>query len=173
MNYDETRPADEIQLLRAQEAMSDPVSFLRRFEGLAARDRRQRQQIKTLETQLKSAARTAETATQQKVTIRRLEQKLQKLEQMHRTKRDELLERLTDAQERHVESVRESRRLREDLERVRGSRTFRVGKAVLSPTKIFRGSTTAPNEGPVTDQSPELPPRRPQATQRPCSPLRN
>lgn len=155
MNYDETRPDDEVQLLRAHEAMSDPVSFLRRFERLAARDRRQKQQIKTLEARLKTAAKTAETAAQQKAKIRKLEQKLQKLELMHRTKRDELLERLTDAKDRHVESVRESRRLREELQRVRGSRTFRVGKAVLSPTKIFRGSAAAPNEGPLEDQSPE------------------
>lgn len=144
MNYDETRPDDEITLLRAQEATSDPVAFLQRYEGLAARDRRQRKQIKDLETEVKASTKSKnafeQTAREQKSSIRRLEQKLQKVEDSHRTKRDELLQRLTDTQERHVESVREVRRLREDLQRVRGSRTFRVGKAVLSPTKIFRGS---------------------------------
>lgn len=144
MNYDETRPDNEITHLRAQEATSDPVAFLQRYEDLAGRDRRQRQQIKELEAQLKASSKAKssfeETAREQKSLNRRLEQKLRKVEDAHRAKRDELQQKLSDTQERLIESVREDRRLREDLQRVRGSRTFRVGKAVLSPTKIFRGS---------------------------------
>lgn len=146
MHFDETRSDDEIRLLRAQEAVSDPVSFLQRYEGLAARDRAQKAKIRELERRVK-AAETAkssleESLKQEKVRGKKTEQTLRKKSDALQSKLSGTQNKLADVQDRHVESVREVRRLREDLERVRGSRTFKVGKAVLGPTRIFRGGTT-------------------------------
>ncbi|ATG53770.1 glycosyl transferase family 1 [Brachybacterium ginsengisoli] len=145
MHYDETRSDEEIRLLHAREAMSDPDSFLQRYEGLAARDRTQKVRIQELKRRAKAAEKEKssleESLKQERARGKKAEKALRKKSEALQSKLSTAQGKLADVQGKHVKSVREARRLREDLERVRGSRTFKVGKAVLGPTKIFRGGT--------------------------------
>ena len=154
MHDDEYRSAAEIEALLAEEAASDPISFVRSHETL-------RREVLTLRRELKKSHERRASA-EQEVKSRSLDQqksreKLLSLSSSNDTLQDDLREvaNLLD------NSRAESRRLRVDLERVRSSRTFRLGKALMSPAKVFRPTgtkdQTPPNMAtfePAVEQSP-------------------
>lgn len=149
---DEFRSDAEIERLRAEEAAHDPIALFRAHEQL----RRETIALRRALEEAQAAQRAAEKATRwQKAkreengkALRVTETSLKKL----RVKQSDYFEKLTA-------SHQEVRRLREDLERVRASRTFRVGKAVLSPTRIFRPSSAPKTieQAPAQLEAPDAP----------------
>ena len=156
---DELRSDAEIEKLRADEAASDPIAFFRAHEQL-------RHEVAALSRSLKeakSARSTAEQATRWQKAKREENGKALRVTETSLTK---LRAKQADTFEKLTASRQESRRLREDLERVRASRTFRVGKAVLSPTKMFRSSGASKTLGtePAQLEAPTTPDVAPQNT---------
>ncbi|MEE1650733.1 glycosyltransferase [Brachybacterium sp. J144] len=137
---DETRTDAEIELLRANEAATDPIAAFRSRESY-------RQQAEDLRSQLKAArdalADAEKAARWQKKKRAEAETALKTAEAAASR-----AEKADAAARRRIEVVEASRdrykdevqRLKDDLVRVRGSRTFKVGKAVLSPVQVFRSS---------------------------------
>ncbi|MFC0675716.1 glycosyltransferase [Brachybacterium hainanense] len=156
MHDDEARPDAELEHLRSLEISSDLRAFLRAHEDLLARDRKNRRRIKQLEKDLAAATEAKATAERsarwQKAKRQELDQEKRTSQRTWQTQKKELERRLEASQEKLAASVKERQRLRGDLERVRGSRTFRVGKAVLKPVSILRGApSSGPSASPGTD----------------------
>ncbi|MGY5765400.1 glycosyltransferase [Brachybacterium sp. DNPG3] len=129
---DEHRSDAEIEALIREEAVSDPYALYAAVEDL----NRELDAVRAELAQTRSDLAAAEKATRwQKAKRKENGEALQAA-----TKEQKALTSKLGETHAKLEAYRkESRRLREDLERVRGSRTFKVGKAVLSPTRLFRG----------------------------------
>ena len=141
---DETRSDAEIELLKANLAASDPIAFFRAQQRL-------QKKLAALESELK-AAREAQ-ATAEKATRWQKAKRLESEEARKAAEKAALAAQKSDAAaRRRLETVEASRdkhaaevqRLKDDLHRVRGSRTFKVGKAVLSPVNAFRSPQSSP-----------------------------
>ncbi|GAA1327083.1 hypothetical protein GCM10009592_13540 [Brachybacterium rhamnosum] len=171
---DETRSDAEIELLKANLAASDPVAFFRAQQRL-------QKKLAALESELK-AAREAQ-ALAEKATRWEKAKRLESEEARKAAEKAALAAQKSDAAARkRIETVEASRdkhaaevqRLKEDLHRVRGSRTFKVGKAVLSPVQAFRSpqssptplkdskdtetlAGTVPEQGPASTEAPAAP----------------
>lgn len=143
---DETRSDAEIELLKANLAASDPIAFFRAQQRL-------QKKLAALESELK-AAREAQ-ATAEKATRWQKAKRLESEEARKAAEKAALTAQKSDAAaRRRLETVEASRdkhaaevqRLKDDLHRVRGSRTFKVGKAVLSPVNAFRSPQSSPTQ---------------------------
>lgn len=144
MIHDDERRSDaELEALLREEAVSDPYTLYSSVEGL-------RRELDVLRAELVQAR--ADQATAEKATRWQKAKRLENGEALRAAtkERKELAAALEQTTAKLGETFakleayrKESRRLREDIERVRGSRTFKVGKAVLSPTKVFRGGPVA------------------------------
>lgn len=124
MHKDERRDAGLTRKLILDEFVSDPEELHRKYYGLVERDRRAR------EKQSKE---------------RSLEKRAQELE----VQNEDLTRRLASAHGSLDAYRKESRRLKDDLERVRGSRSMRIGRALTKPVGIFRRTpdpSAAPEE---------------------------
>ncbi|MGO1257379.1 MAG: glycosyltransferase [Brachybacterium sp.] len=141
---DEVRTDEELELLRAREAAADPVALLRKYEGLQARDRHHRRRIQELEKRLQKAdeeRRSLEGAVRWQKAKRAEAEDARRTERSHAsTAAQDLTRRLREAHGKLDAYKREYHRLRDDLQRVRGSRSYRIGRAVLSPASLFRSS---------------------------------
>ena len=112
LHPDETRSSETLLKQRAAELLSDPEGLVRKYEGLVARERRNAKRVAKLENDLQAATRTA---TKQKRLLAEQTKVLGSARASLDAYRDE------------------TRRLKEDLKRVRGSSSMKLGKAVLSP----------------------------------------
>lgn len=115
---DEGRSPEDSRRQRAREALSDPEALFVRFEGLVARERRNK-------------AKEAD----YKKRIAALEREVLDAKN-HQDK--ELRRRLASVHGALEAYRKETKRLKDDLQRVRGSNSMRIGKAVLSPIHAFR-----------------------------------
>src|SRR5699024_4925440 len=82
---------------------------------------------------------------------RGLEKRAQELEKQN----DDLTRRLASAHGALDAYRKETRRLKDDLERVRGSRSMRLGRALTKPASLLRRSGAGDAESPA--QLPEAP----------------
>lgn len=112
---DERRDADLTRKLILEEFVSDPEELHRKYYGLVERDRRAREQA---------------------YKERSLEKRSQELEREN----EDLTRRLAHAHGALDAYRKETRRLKDDLERVRGSRSMRLGKALTRPASLLRKS---------------------------------
>ena len=112
IHSDEARSADLLLKQRAAELLSDPENLVRKYEGLAAREKRLHKTIAKLESETK-----------------KLQSKV-KENGATAAKQTELLGSARAALDAYRD---ENQRLKNDLQRVRGSHSMRVGRAVLSP----------------------------------------
>lgn len=124
---DESRSSEQLLRQRAAELLSDPEDLVRKYEGLAARERRYKKQIAELEKSARASAREAE----------------------QRGKNAAQQTALLGSARAALDAYREeNQRLKDDLQRVRGSRSMKVGKAVLSPMhsmkSVFGTAPSAP-----------------------------
>lgn len=146
MNFypDEERDASELRRFLAAEFAADP-NALTKYQGLLGRDMRNRARIAELEKALKEA--TAGT--------KRVEKELTKTERKRRQLRDDnadLTRRLGSAHGALKAYRKESARLKGDLQRLRGSKSFRLGKRVLDPL----GLRSRPAPPKALNPAPEL-----------------
>ena len=110
---DEQRSQELLRRQRTQEATSDPERLPEKFEGMLARERKAKRKER-----------------QQEARIKQLEQEVKAA----RKRQDDDLKRRLAAAHGALDAYRaESKRLKEDLHRVRSSNSMRVGKALLSP----------------------------------------
>lgn len=139
---DESRSTETLLRQRASELLSDPENLVRKYEGLAARERRNKKQLAALEAEAeKLQANTAKLSGQTA----------------------QLTKDLGSARAALDAYRQENQRLKDDLKRVRASKSMKVGKAVLSPvhsatsllgrTKSAQTSTEA-SAGKSPDQAP-------------------
>src|SRR5699024_2923708 len=115
MHKDERRDDALTRKLILEEFISSPEELHRKYQGLVERDRRAR------ERQSKE---------------RGLEKRAQELEKQN----DDLTRRLASAHGALDAYRKETRRLKDDLERVRGSRSMRLGRALTKPASLLRRS---------------------------------
>ena len=137
MHEDERRDPDLTRKMMLDEFVSNPEELHRKYYGLVERDRRAREK--------ESAERN------QGRRLRDLEQE-----------NEDLTRRLASAHGALDAYRKESRRLKDDLERIRGSRSMRIGRVFTKPASVFRRSP-APEPGePANPAAKALP--RPELT---------
>lgn len=133
MHSDERRNPGQIDQLQVAELLSDGESFLIKYRGLQERSRSSKQRVTHLENELKQLKK--ELKNSKKAEMARIDASL-------------------DAYRK------QNQQLKDDLARVRGSRSMKVGRVVLSPAtflkKLFRGDFKRQPE-----QSTALPEPRP------------
>lgn len=112
IHSDESRSSETLIRQRAAELLSDPENLVRKYEGLAARERRNRKRLAALEAEAKKLRE--ESAKQKSKTARHTQE-------------------LGSARAALDAYRRENQKLKDDLKRVRASTSMRLGKAVLSP----------------------------------------
>lgn len=130
MHPDERRSPEHVAAQRVAELTADPGLFLTRFEGLHVRRARDTERIEELSGQVKAFRKVATERD-------RLRKKLTALQQD--------LERRLGSAHGALDAYRsENAQLKEDLKRVRQSRSMRVGRAILSPAtalkRVFGGT---------------------------------
>lgn len=131
MHEDEQRSTDLTKRIILDEFVSDPEKLQRVHLGLVERDRLARQR----------AAEADKRIAELSARVRGLERKAGETEQ----ERASLKRRLADAHGALEAYRRETRRLKADLERVRGSRSMRIGRMLTRPAGLLRAkSATAP-----------------------------
>ncbi|WP_422115729.1 glycosyltransferase [Brachybacterium sp. UNK5269] len=113
MHGDERRDPDLTRKMVLDEFVSDPEELHRKYYGLVERDRRARERAST-------------------------ESQLEKRNQELEREKEDLTRRLASAHGALDAYRKESRRLKDDLERVRGSRSMRIGRAITKPASVFR-----------------------------------
>lgn len=129
---DESRSTEDLRRQRAQVATADPEALFVKYEGLVARDKRHKAKEQALKKRIEALEREVAAAKQfQDADMRR---------------------RLASAHGALEAYRKETKRLKADLQRVRGSNAMRIGKVVLSPVHAMRraskrpASTSAPAE---------------------------
>ncbi|MGP9707004.1 glycosyltransferase [Brachybacterium sp. AOP24-D1-21] len=139
MHQDERRSAEHLTEQRAAQLVADPQAVLRGFEGLQGRHRRDKQKIANLEAALKAA--TAKESASAKAAKDGVAAK-----RAAETNRAELTRKLGTAHAALDAYRAENARLKEDLQRVRGSRSMAIGRIVLAPAgwakRALRGGRT-------------------------------
>lgn len=129
MYEDERRDPEVTQKMILEEFISDPEELRRKYLGLVERDRRARQRTDGAE---KKAAELS-------ATVRRLEKQIDDAQQS----KNDLKKRLMEAEGSLTAYRRETRRLKSDLERVRGSRSMKIGRVITSPAALLRPKSTS------------------------------
>ena len=139
MHDDERRDDADLHQRLLSEFIADPRALWVRFEGLKARDRANRAKLKAADQNARE---------------------LKKL----RTERQELTRRLGSANAALDAYRTETARLKGDLQRVRGSRAYRLGRTLTRPMGLVRpasgtstaatGGELAPGAGPSADLTP-------------------
>lgn len=120
MHADERRSPERLQAQRAAELATNPRALLARVDGLQARHARDKGRLKELETALKQLEAELQTAREKAADSEDLTRRLGKAHGA-------------------LEAYRaESVRLKSDLKKVRGSRSMRIGRAVLAPVAAAR-----------------------------------
>ena len=127
MYNDERRDNKLTRKLILNQFIADPERLHKPYEGLVARDRNAKSRIKRDSARIADLAATTET-------------QLKKLKKLEKESRD--LRAQTARDFATLEAYRkESRRLKEDLKRVCGSRSMRIGKFFTSPAQWLRPNT--------------------------------
>ncbi|WP_158316688.1 glycosyltransferase [Agrococcus pavilionensis] len=135
MHPDEGRSEELIWAQRAREATDDPIALFRKYEGLLARERQHKAREAAYKKRIQDLERAVEAAKKhQDADMRR---------------------RLASAHGSLDAYRRETKRLKEDLQRVRSSNSMRLGRAVLSPLHAVKriarsGGSTAAATGSVS-----------------------
>ena len=130
MYEDERRDPELIRKMILDDFISDPEELHRRYLGLVERDRRAKQRKRESEKKIADLA----------AKVRGLERQVGDVDEA----RKELNRRLVEANGSLEAYRRETRRLKGDLERVRGSRSMRIGRAITGPVSLFRPKQDPP-----------------------------
>lgn len=140
MHDDERRDPELAKKMILDEFVSDPEELHRRYQGLVERDRRARQTKEIADNRVKELAG----------KVRSLERRVEEVEGQRKT----LSRRLVEAGGSLDAYRRETRRLKDDLQRVRGSRSMRIGRTITGAASIFRGRPSAPTLEEGSDEMP-------------------
>ncbi|MGP5388219.1 hypothetical protein ACTXND_20820, partial [Brachybacterium tyrofermentans] len=158
MHQDERRSAEHLTEQRAAQLVADPQAVLRGFEGLQGRHRRDKQKIADLETALKAAtakeAASAKALAKAKKDLSQTSKDAKAADRAATGKRAELTRKLGSAHGALEAYRAENARLKDDLHRVRGSRSMAIGRAVLSPASLMKralGSSRATVQGSLAE----------------------
>ena len=158
MHQDERRSAEHLTEQRAAQLVADPQAVLRGFEGLQGRHRRDKQKIADLETALKAAtakeAASAKALAKAKKDLTQTSKDAKAADRAATGKRAELTRKLGSAHGALEAYRAENARLKDDLHRVRGSRSMAIGRAVLSPATLMKralGSSRAAVQGSLAE----------------------
>lgn len=130
---DEQRSQELLRRQRTQEATSDPERLFEKYEGMLARERKAKRKERQQEARIKQQeARIKQLEQEVKAARKRQDDDLKRRLAAERQD-EELRRRLASALEAYRKETKETKRLKDDLQRVRGSNSMRVGKALLSP----------------------------------------
>lgn len=144
---DEIRSLAELEELRAEDALADPFALFHTLEKL-------RREVSTLRNELATTQRARDEAIHKADRQSEASREVRKALRSSKARHTLLEDGIQKVSEKLDVQRAESTRLRADLERVRSSRTFRVGRAVLGPAKLFtslRASGRLRAHSPSTD----------------------